>query len=81
MIDWSKGHGYFGHLKEYMSVGDTFTVLRETIGVYRDGTEIPSYKFVEIGGPECFDKRNFSPLSDIDETELVNERVLVESVL
>lgn len=56
-------------------IGDIVTVIGEGIfcGV------VDCYKLLEYTCPSPiyewgFDKRNFAPLSDIDETELVNEK-------
>lgn len=52
--------------------GETYTVLRETTGYYRDGSTVECFVLAEQPdklGP-CFEKSRFIPLSDIDETEL-----------
>lgn len=52
-----------------IKIGDICEVEHERIG--SDG--IPCYKLVGFSR-YLYDKRNFSPLSEIDETELINQR-------
>lgn len=53
-------------------IGDECEVICECIGYSTNGTEGPCY---ELEGYDewVYDVRNFSPLSDLDETALVTE--------
>lgn len=54
-------------------VGSTYTVIDECIGWGRDNTPVDCYELEEFADDLAFDKRNFAPLSNLDETELVTE--------
>lgn len=54
-------------------VGNIYTVIDECIGWGKDMTPVDCYELAEFDDDLVFDKRNFSPLSDIDETTLVTE--------
>lgn len=55
-----------------IQIGDTLTVEKETFGsdIYRK-IQIPCYKFIEYP-LYVFDKRNFAPISEIEQTELTH---------
>jgi hypothetical protein len=60
--------------KDHPAIGEEITVIGE--GVY---IGIDCYLFQEYTSPNpfitwAFDKRNYSPVSDIDERELVNTK-------
>lgn len=60
--------------------GEVVTVIGDRINMQG----IPAYEFLEYPPPpgclyRIFSKKYFSPLSDIDESELVKEKELVES--
>ncbi len=60
-------------------VDDTTPAVGEIVTVNGERVirEVDCYSFVEYSTVDevCwFDKRNYSPLSDIDETELVNDK-------
>lgn len=53
-------------------VGEVCTVIDICIGYDEKGKGFPSYE-LEGYSPWVYDQRNFAPLSDLDETELVTE--------
>lgn len=72
LIDFSGGYAQRSGL---VNVGDIFTVIGECIGYGKFDHQVDCYKFEEFSHTlYVFDKRNFSPLSDIDEQELVNTK-------
>lgn len=64
----------------YLSVGEIYTVLYTCIGYGINDAEVPCYKLEEYkNSGKVFDQRNFQPLSDIDETEMIREEILQTS--
>lgn len=53
-------------------IGDECTVIDVCIGYDERGKGVPSYE-LEGYSPYVYDQRNLAPLSDLDETTLVNE--------
>lgn len=69
---YSKNGHTFPGFNWWIKEGETYTVERETIGYYTDGSSVPCYVLVEqpiMNGP-CWEKSRFIPLSQIDETQM-----------
>lgn len=68
--DFTNGQAIMRGLVE---VGSTYTVIDECIGFGKDNTPVACYTLEEFSVEYAFDKRNFAPLTGLDETELVTE--------
>ena len=73
--DFTNGQAYNFCLIE---VGSIYTVIDQCVGFGKNGIQLPCYMLLEFYElMVCFDIRNFSPISDMDETELVNETEMI----
>lgn len=71
--DFTNGQA-IGESADYMRVGDKFTVITTCIGYGKNDIKVACYDLLELTRTgKVFDQRNFAPLSDLDETELVTE--------
>lgn len=60
-------------------VGEIVTIFLEETYMGIEWVKLEEYQFADKGRGQWFAKKHFTPLSDIDEMELVNERELVNS--
>jgi hypothetical protein len=59
----------------YPKFGEIVTVARQC-ELCEDAWDISEYLFTHSGCPQSFLKRRFAPTSQIDETELVEQRLI-----
>lgn len=59
----------------WVKVGNYYTVVKETIGVYEDGRQELCYELLEDPDHEdyAWPQRKFASVSSIDETEMIRE--------
>lgn len=70
---------YYTHNEDLLKEGEPYNIDREVIAIGTDGVNRISYKLVEFPPPHAFCKDRFIPCSEIDETELIKERELVNA--
>jgi hypothetical protein len=59
--------------------GEIVTATQTREPEFYDCYDLLEYPLDSEGNEICFDKKHFAPLSDIDETELIKERELVNA--
>jgi hypothetical protein len=73
VADFSGGNAMYKHPD--IKVGDTYTVAGDCVGYGKNGLHVDCYILQEFEPSDyAFDKRNFSPLTGVDESELVNTK-------
>lgn len=56
--------------------GQVYTVFKEVVGMYEDGSTVDCYLLEEKSKDQGFEKFRFIPLSDIDEMEYYKQKQL-----